>query len=199
MNYLKYSIGAVIVLAIVGAYFYPQFQSVTTLGASNTAGTNYNSSKVAEQNLVVATDTVFSQLNTDGTDRFITSFEFFATGGTATTSYYTINCATSTTAGGNGPLTSAIVSSAISSANANATQSFGTTTGAGFAYAATSSPGLTGTTSAAINNGANPFVRIWPTGTYLTCKTANTTSGSNALNTLDANTVGFTAFGYRAQ
>lgn len=197
MNNAKLWIVIILVgVVAVGAYFYPS--SSTLLGASLPAGTTNGDTKIAQESIVTATDTIFSMLNTDSTDRNIASFEMRAANGAATSSLYNINCGTSSTAGGVGPTSSYVVGAVLSTSNTGTNTQFGTTTGSGF-YVATSGPGVMGTSSSLANGNVNPIDRVWPTNTYLTCKVADQVSGTNALNTLDANTNGFTEFTYRIQ
>lgn len=196
MNYLKI-IGIILgVIVVVGGYFYPII--TPTLGNSNPGGTTYGTSKNAGENLVTSTDTVFSILNTDASDRVITGFEIYGLSGAATSSQYNLTCGTSTVASGLPPASSYIVNQFLSQLG------FGTTTGATSPlYIASTSPGVTGTSTASVVAtgfaGANAFARVWPTNTYLNCKVVDTVSGANALNRLDAATKGFIAFPYRAQ
>lgn len=197
---MKISITDVLLAIIVALTVFAIFFAGHTFGASNSAGTQYVTAKVAEQNLAVATDTAFAYLNNDGTDRVIEGFQMFGQNGAATTSTYGIKCATSTTATGFAANTNYIVNQNLGQTVQNGSLIFGSTTGQNNPlYVSSSSPGLTGTTSASsLPLSSNAWARVWPAGTYLVCKF--TASGSNnSLNTLDAATTGYIAFPYRAQ
>lgn len=197
MNSLKYILGGLVVAGfglLIGYFVFPSAQ----FAASLPAGTNNSDAKFYTQNFSVASDTVYSVLNTDSTDRLITGFEFYGTGGTATTSQYSLNCGTSTVASGIAVSTSYIVNQNLSQTG------FATTTGAATPlYIASSSPGLTGTSSITSLStgllGTSAIVRVWPTNTYLTCKLVDNTSGANALNTFDSLTKGYIGFQARTQ
>lgn len=75
-NYKNIVIGVVVVLAIVGAYFFPRFPKILPGATNSAAGSTFNSSKVAQINLSLASTgqngTSTSITNTDATDRIIT-------------------------------------------------------------------------------------------------------------------------------
>lgn len=203
-NNTKYLLGFAVVAGIFGllAFFgYTPFLNVisnTTQQiqqvAGSSAGSNFNTSKIAEQTLTVSTTTVYSVLNTDTSDRTITGADGFITNGNSTSTSYSVICATSTSATGQGTPSSAIL--AITFTNGGI---YGTTTLNGGAYFATTSPGVTGSTTPtqAVPSvtGLNNFARNWTTGTYLVCKSS--ASANNGL--FDPSVTGFLAFPYRGQ
>lgn len=164
----------VIAGTIYGAYFYPKVAYGAAPGTTNTT------SKSLSEDLVVATDTVYAMQNTSQNAYVINSVDFYAASSTATTTTYGINCATSTNGTGYGSNTNYILSELLNT--------IGTTTGNGM-YFSSSTPGLSGQTGSA----ASTTVRVLLPGTWLVCKAIETGS-TNALNTLDANTVGFLRF-----
>lgn len=188
-NIIIGAFGVLLIVAIVGGYFFPKFSSQFTAGSS--AGSSFNTAKVAEQVVTTATTTAFSLSNGDSSDRTITGADIMLKGGTSTTTAYTIKCATSTSA-------SSLNSNINYVLNMDLTASssiFGTTTAMGM-YMASSSPGLTGTSTAStVSNATNAFVRNWATGTNLTCL-VTTGDGYNAFN---SGITGFFAFPYRGQ
>ena len=71
-TYLKVIIGIVAVGVIVGAYYYPI--ATKEVGAGSSVGTTFNSAKVAQVNISPTNSaTSTSILNTDDTDRWVTS------------------------------------------------------------------------------------------------------------------------------
>lgn len=204
MDYLKHAlaivIAAILALTIYGAYQSPQPQQQAATGS--TAGATFGTYRVASQVVSVSTSTVFSMLNTDTSDRVVLGADMFLTGDTtATSTQYAVTCATSTVAYGVGPSTSNILAMTVSP---SANSPYGTTTAPGSFYMSTTSPGVTGTTTAsgpaggAVSNFAfNNFARIWPANTYLVC-TLVTTVGSNS-NLFDSQITGTISFPYRSQ
>lgn len=182
----------VLVAGVIGAYFYPKLVGPL---AGSPAGSNFADPKIAEQIVTTSTSTVFSQLNTDGSDRIIDSVSAFLQNGAATTSVYSVVCATSSSPSGFVPANVNYV------LNQQLNSGFGTSTGSGGLFLASSSPGITGTSTATIPANLpplNPYARVWKAGSYLICSL--TASGSNnAANTLDAATTGFFGFPYRPQ
>lgn len=164
-------------------------------GTASPAATTLNSAKIAEQVVTVTSSSTFSMLNSDATDRTILSADVFLTGGNATNTTYAITCATSTDAAhGLNANTNTILAATFSPTNGAI---YGTTTGSGSAYIASTSPGITGTTTVAtlpliLNN----FARVWKTGSYLNC-IVNTTG--NVQNTFDSLVTGYISFPYRTQ
>lgn len=139
----------VVVLAVIGAYFYPKFegavQGVSVVGTSN------SSAKIASQTMAPATAaaTTTSILNMDATDRSISSSFAYCTG--------TGNSQTYLSGAGLAALTVQLsTSSAAQDAKAN-------TNYAGSFAVSTSSAWALGSTTWAIND----MSRDWPTGTYL--------------------------------
>lgn len=198
-NLILAGLAIVLVAAIAGGYYFPSLQ--VALGSP--AGTTFSNAKVAQQTVVVSTSTVFSILNSDASDRTISAIDMYLANGAATSSIPSLRCATSTVATGFTPAnTNWILNQSFSQTE------YGTSTGTkGFALASTS-PGLTGTSTSPVSptTGFYPpqtasstiYVRNWASGSYLVCE--NTNSGSfNGANTLDAGTTGYIGFRYWGQ
>lgn len=166
MNKTTLGLIAVIVLivgVVAGHSFWPVHLSPA--GAQNPSGTTYGSAKfagvVADMSTTSGTST--SILNTDATDRFITSWKFACEGvGTSQTAYtgtglaaWTVKVATSSTA------SPATLTGAASVAN-----SFTLATGTTALLVSSSTP-QTATSS---------FAAIWNAGSYLTFSTNATNS-----------------------
>lgn len=186
-------VAVVLGVAIYGAYQYP----VLPVLAGSPAGSSFATSKAASQVVKVSTSTVYAQLNSDGSDRIINGADLALSGGTSTTSPYLIQCATSTVATGFTPANTNYIYQNTIVAGATA-DPFGTTT-TGY-YLATTSPGITGTTTisnAPLGPYQNQFARRWKAGTYLVCEL--TTSVGSTANLLDANVTGTMSFPYRGQ
>lgn len=185
-------IGAVVIgLAIWGGYNYPEaVPAQQAIGSS--AGTSFNSEKVAEQVVTTATTTAYSLTNTDAFVRTITRADMALANGVSTSTNYVIKCATSTSASAIAPAnTNWILNMVVDSAGTN----FGTTTGASGLFMASSSPGITGTsTSGIVNTGINPKARVWNSGELVTCLVTTTVGNANGF---DPNMTGFIAFPYR--
>lgn len=194
-NMKTLQIFVVIVLAAValGGWFYP-VQQIIQVASASPAGTTFASSKVAQESVTTATDTVFAMINSDSNDRTITSADVFLANGAATSSVYTIQCATSSVATGLNGNTNYIFNSSFP-------VTYGTTTVGNNFYVATSSPGIIATTTSVTGSPAanyiDNFARDWASGSYLVCKLA--TSQGSDLNTFDANMTGYIAFPYRGQ
>lgn len=151
----------VMAAAIVGAYFFPKVKNLAQ--ASNAAGTTFSTAKVAEITWTPSTAaaSTTSVYNSDAKDRVVDS-SFVDCSGTGTSHVFPDT---------GGALTSWIVSAATTSVanegtqgNVNYVLDAGTnaiSTSTPFVYSASSTPGRSGVT------GGN-FVRIWPTGTYMT-------------------------------
>lgn len=185
-------LAVIIAGAIYGAYLYPQSQ----YAVSSSAGTTFNSAKIAGESVTVATDTVFSISNTDASARTIRAAEVFLTGGAATNTLYTIACATSSTAGGINSNTNYVLKQSLNIYDGTTTPS-----GKNF-FVASTSPGIMGTSTTATLPAyglslTGNVARSWPSGTYLVCK-LTTTSGSND-NLFDAGMTGTISFPYSAQ
>lgn len=188
-NTTKYIAAFVVAVAIFGSYFFPKSQIVTQMLAGSPAGASFNTSKVAGQQIILGTTTAYSMLNTDTSDRTITGFDSMLRGATPTSTTYSLACATSTSASSLNGNTNYVYNSSF------ATTTFGSIIGAG-TYVATSSPGITGTTTASVLNSlANPFVRNWASGTYLDCL-LTTADSYNAFNSTTNGTINFS---YRGQ
>lgn len=177
-------LGILIVIVAYSVFYKAQ------IAFGSTAGTTLTTSKIAEQIISTATDTQMAITNTDTSDRTITSAELFLSGGAATTSLYTVNCATSTVATGLNGSTNYILSTALP-------VTYGTTTNGSNFYFGTSSPGLVGTstTSGFPANYVNNYVRVWKAGSTLVCKLVNSGTGQN--NLFDPSMVGFLSFSYK--
>lgn len=169
-------------LAIFGAYEYPKPTAVEHLAVGSPAGSTFNTSKVAEESLVISSSTVYSVLNGDTADRIITDVRAYLSGGAATTSTFTLTCATSSNAYNFG-------------SNANKILVASTTPSlVGGQYIASSSPGVLGTTTASVvANALNQVTRVWASGSYLVCTNV---SSQTPYNLYDSNTTGFVAFHY---
>lgn len=200
MDYFKHAV-AVVALVLVGLTTYAIFaithRQTVTEQIGSPGGSTYNSAKVAEQVVITTSSTTLSIYNSDTSDRIITGSEIALRGAESTTTTTVIGCATSSSAtNGLGGNTNYILEFILAASTAN---QFGTTTGAGM-YIASSSPGITGTSTVAANptqNLVNPFARRWASGSYLNC-VVTTTTGSNT-NLLDTNMAGYIAFPYRSQ
>ncbi len=184
MNTKLIWVAVIIVLAVaICAYFFPQVRSA--FGANSPAGASFTDAKSAGQQVNTATDTVFSMLNSDASDRIIKATDVYLAGSSATTSNYLINCATSTVANGLSGNTNYILAQNLSAG-------LGTTTNSGLFFSSTS-PGLSGA-----NVAASTTARVWPAGTYLVCK-AKDTASANSLNTFPTGTTGTFNFPYLPQ
>lgn len=151
---LKYIAGIIVVLAIIGAYVYPKSTTTTVVrGVSGTAVTN-SSARIATITMAPLLDagTSTTILNTDGTDRAITSSVAYCTSVGTSRTYLTgatglsnliVNMSTSSSASGN------------AGSNTNYASSLTIATTSVTAYTASST------------EGATIYGRIWPTGTYL--------------------------------
>jgi len=182
-------IGLAVVVAgglIAGAYYFPKTQFL----AGSPAGTSFNTAKVAGQAITTATTTTYAVLNSDASDREITGFDTNLANATATSTTYSLKCATSTSASSLQSNTNYILNTTL------ATSTFGTIINAG-TFVASSSPGLTGTTTAStlVADLTNQYVRVWKTGSYLVCQ-VTTGDNYNAFNTTTTGTINFP---YRGQ
>jgi len=161
MKYTKIILGALIVVAIAGAYLYPQAQILTGT-TSGTAGTQH----IAEFafNPTVATATSTSVLNSDAQDRVVRGVDVACSGvGTSKTAYTGAGLAALT-------FTAATTSTSAPAALGNTNYTFNATVGTSTTdvYVAT-------TTSNGVNSATGNSMR-WQTGTYMTV-------ASNATNT----------------
>lgn len=185
------TLAVVLVMVIAGGYFFPKAN--TAFGASP-AGTTLSTAKIAEQVTNVATDTQFAILNTDANDRSITGVDIFLTAGAATSSLYTVQCATSSVATGLNGSTNYIFNSTFP-------VTYGTTTANSNFYVSSSSPGIVSTTTSVTGSPAanyvNNFVRNWKANSYLICKLVNSGTGQN--NLFDPAMTGFISFSYKGQ
>ncbi len=159
MNNLKYIVGALVVLAIAGAYVFPE--AVSPLGTSDT-GSTFNSAKTAAIVMAPQSNAASSTsiLNGDSNSRYITN-SFIACN----------NFGTSPSSGNLNAVTVQIATTTTSAnglqGNANFAGNFTFSTSTLFAYNATSTEGvITGTS------------RVWPASTYLTFNlSATSTAG----------------------
>lgn len=188
-NLILAGIVVVLGLAIGGAYAYPRATEQVQQGQGSPAGTSFNTAKVASQQVTVGTTTTFSQLNSDVSDRTILGVDIMLRGATATSTTYTVACATSTTASSLQSNPNSILNTTL------ATSTFGSIIGVG-TQVSSSSPGVTGTTTASVLASlANPTARNWAAGTYLNCQ-VTTVDNYNAFNSTTNGTI---SFPYRAQ
>lgn len=184
---------------IWGGYSYPTAIQQTVVGSP--AGSSFSTSKVAEVTVPVSTSTWYTSYNSDASDRTITGAELFLAGNGAagTSTVFSITCGTST----NPYNVQGVNIFAISLPAANGASIFGTTTGSGYTYVATSSPGITGTSTDQIpgpvqNQSYNQYARIWKAGTYLNCVNVSTVGGTDN-DVLNSANTGYIAFPYRGQ
>lgn len=196
---LKVLGGIILVLAVVGAYFYPRVGSQV---AGAPAGASFGDDKISSQVVQVSTTTIFSQYNYDSSSRIIRGADIFLTGASsATSTVYAVTCATSTTASGPGASSASTILALTLSASNGAY--YGTTTSPGAIYMASTSPGVTGTTSTSVpqdsvlSQSYNQQIRIWPAGSYLNCKLV--TSGGSVDGLFDSGITGTITFPYRGQ
>lgn len=185
--------GAVIIGAALGVL---AFFGLTPFGQQivqqfgSPAGTTFNTAKVAQEVINTSTTTQLSILNTDASSRIITSADIAIYGGAATGSVPTLTCATSSTA----TLGGQPAANKILAANLFA---LGTTTSNNMIYVSSSSPGITGTTTASfLTTGTNVWARTWNSGSYMTC---SLTASDNSANLMDSGMVGTVGFKYLAQ
>lgn len=165
----------VILVGIVGGYFFPLSVPQVTVQGSNAVGTTFNTAKVAAINIAPATAAATSSsiLNTDTTDRIIMDSFAACTGfGTSNTAYT-----------GTG-LASLLIRMATTSTSAPANLT-NTNYAANLTIATTTAVGYTASSTEGILTG---YSRIWPTGTYLTIQpnatnTAACTVGVHYLGT----------------
>lgn len=73
MTPLKILLGVLVVVGIVGSYYYPRFHQLA--GTASTTGSTFNTAKVAEVAMapISLTSTTTSLLNSDATDRIVDS------------------------------------------------------------------------------------------------------------------------------
>ena len=167
-----------------------------------TAGATFGTQRIAQANVTNSTSTITSILNTDSNTRMIADASFYLANGAATSSNYTITCATSSTqygigtnSGNNFVLATTIIP-----------YGFATSTTGAFMPASTS-PGIMGTSTTPIGGqgtGSAPAAQInlqarqWASGEYLNCVT--TAAGDfNASGKLPTGITGFVSFSYWAQ
>lgn len=167
MNKKNLAIGVVVVL-LVGLFIHAWSSEKGQTAGAAPAGSSFSSAKAPGQQFTLSSSTIFAQQNTDGNGRAIKAVDFFLqTGATSTT--YTIACATSstqfwpTTANPNPVLQQSLQ-----------TIGAGTTTGAGL-YISSSSPGVMGQALGA----ASTTARIWANADWMVCK--ETSSPANDL------------------
>lgn len=179
-------LGAVVLGGLLwGAYQYPKEGATPFVGSS--AGATFQTAKIAEQIVGVSTSTQVAILNGDVSDRIITDGGFYIANSAATTSTYTIFCATSSVATGFSPANT----NWLFNQNING---IGTTTGAGGTYVSSTSPGITGTAG-----GTNATsTRVWGSGTYLMCQINNNAS-ANDVDLFSSGTTGYIGFGYKGE
>lgn len=196
MNKIAIGFASVLIAAaIVGSYFFPVNTSkvITEYLTGSTAGSTFNTRKIAEQIVNPSTTTLYSILNTDNATRTITSMNVFLTNGNSTTSNYLIQCATSTSASSIVGNTNYIGNFTISGSGPSSI--YGTTTNAGEVYISSSSPGITGTSTQGTPTGSmsstTQYARVWAPNTYLNCSSVGSTG-----NLLDSNVQGYIGFPY---
>lgn len=153
-------IGAIIGYAVHGT---PKVQFA---GTNNAVGTVFNTAKVAQVNITPSSGSATSSslLNTDATDRYITSsFVMCNTVGTSKTAYTGTGLANLLW---RMATTSTAITGALADSNTNyaANDTLATTTVDSFI--ASTTEGVTAGTS-----------RVWPTGTYLTIQPNATNTG----------------------
>lgn len=78
MNYLKYIAGVLVVLVVIGGYFYPKLPTVFG-NAASPSGSTFGDSKIAFTSWFPASNaaTSTSMLNTDGNDRIINTLDYW--------------------------------------------------------------------------------------------------------------------------
>lgn len=170
---------AVAALVIGLAYVFRDHQSAF-VGTANSQGSTYSTGPVMAGNINTASSTFYSQLAVS--DFLASDFKFHAYGGSATTSNYVIQCATSSTQYAPTSNVNLLVNTTISP--------YGSTTGSNGVYIASTSPGISGSPFA----NASTTVRLVPAGSYLVCTSTNSVAGANSLNTFDSNTAGIVGF-----
>lgn len=170
----KIILGAVLVLAIVGAYFFPKQLSKVSVGA---VGDTNSTQRIASCVLDMSTTTPTTATTTgtgclyngDSKDRVITSVEYYlsglgamigSTGGVATTTWL---LGTSTDVYNVPAVGSRLLNTTIATSTANGAVS-------GTLFVASTTPGA----SATFPN------RVWPSGTYLNLQ-QNATTGANSI------------------
>lgn len=93
MNYTKYIVGVLVVLAIAGGYFFPKGVNsvVYHVGSSSPTGSTFGDAKVFETVMAPSTiaGTTTSALNTDAGDRWITGGFVNCQGNTTALTYLT--------------------------------------------------------------------------------------------------------------
>lgn len=189
---------AVVVLSVMGGLAWfgltpfgkVVVQEIQSIGSPS--GSTFGTGKIAEQIITTGTTTAYSILNSDSSDRTIIGSDVLLANAMSTSTTFTVSCATSTTNASLGGNTNYIYRTTL------ATAVYGTTSGQAGLFIASSSPGLTGTSSpsSAFSPGIiNPGYRNWPSGSYLNClvTTSDTFSG------FGSSTTGFIAFPYRGQ
>lgn len=153
-NKLTFAIVGILVLAVVGGYFYPKVN--TNLKGTSSAGVSNSSAKVASITIapLTASATTSSITNTDGTDREITDGFVTCQSVGSSRTYLT---GAGLTSGGWGLVMSTSSSAVDAKVNANYAINFSSiSTTTTRVYSATSTEGVLTYVS-----------RIWPNGTKL--------------------------------
>lgn len=153
MKNIKFIIGAIVAIAIVGAYFFPKSTHTTVLQAGAVGDTN-STQRIAQIVMDMTTTTPASILNGDATDRIITSIDYYLASLTSVTSNgsglanFTFLLSTST--------------NVYTAASANYLLNTTVATTTAQLFVASTTPGNTAlATLAGVNT------RVWKAGTYL--------------------------------
>lgn len=187
--YVYTLLGVIAFVAILGGYIYPQNNVKLGAVVESAAGTSNSSLKQAQLNITLATTTTYAYLNSGSTDWEINEARIQIAGQTSTTTTFTVQCATSTSASSLSSNTNYILSTVLSNGV------YGTTTGSGL-YIASSSPGLTGTTTASVLvDRSNAYVRNWTVGTYMVCQVTT----ADSYNAFTTGATGFISFPYNVE
>ncbi len=150
-NMKKIIFGSLLVVALVGAYFFPHFVPTVASPTGTQFGTQKTATVIFSPTTASASTTAL--YNSDQSDRIITDVKYYCSGvGTSRTfltgaglDVFTFQAATTSVTTGLGGNTNYVLATTVATSSTSL-------------YVATTTPGLTGT----VTN------RIWPAGTYLT-------------------------------
>ncbi len=181
-----------IIIALVLILIGKSFDSTQVAVGTITSGTVNTTAPIAEQSFnAVSSTTILSIFNGDDNARIINDVSFFQTGANASTSIFTVTCATSTTGSAN--------LNALGVANTNYVLNTLLATSSSItpfsSYFASTSPGIIGQT---IGGGElATSTRQWAPSSYLVCITSSTGGSTSGL--FDAGSKGYIRFSYSRQ
>lgn len=170
--------------------------SADVLPTAVTNGATQATAPISQQSIsAVSTTTILSILNTDDNYRVINSVEAYYSGGAASTTIYSVTCATSSVATGYSQPATGVINYVLNTV-LNSIFSNGVATSSTIFLAASTSPGLSNYLSTG-NSALATSTKQWAPNSYLVCET--TTTGGSTSNLLDAGYSGFIRFGISRQ